>query len=122
MSLCATLSRGAVSLCATLCGGVASLGAALSLGRRGMLPLVSHDGGAVPSSVSCRSARVLALHAGRAEVAVVVVVVVGVAVGAVAVMMGAAVGAVAGVAWSAGWGSRCSLCGVESSLAPQAES
>ena len=59
-------------------------------------------GGAVPSSVSCRSAWVLALHARGAKVAVVVVVVVGVAVGAVAVVMGAAVGAVAGVAWSAG--------------------
>ena len=84
--------------------------------------MASHDGGAVPSSVSCRSARVLALHARGAEVAVVDVVVVGVAVGAVAVVMGAAVGAVADVAWSAGWGSRGSSCGVESSLAPRAES
>ena len=114
--------RGVASLCATLRGGAASLGAALLLGCRGTLPLASHDGGAVLSSVSCRSARVLALHACEAEVAVVVVVVVGVAVGAVTVVMGAPVGAVAGVAWSAGWGSRGSLCGVESSLAPRAES
>ena len=78
----------------------------------------SHDEGAVPSSVSCGSARVLALYACGVEV----VVVVGVAVGAVAVVMGAAVGAVAGVAWSVGWGSRGSSCGVESSLAPRAES
>ena len=97
----------------------------------------SHDEGAVPSSpyegvlqslscgasVSCGSARVLALHARGAEV----VVVVDVAVGAVAVVMGVAVGAVAGVARRAGWGlwrgSSCgSSCGVESSLAPRAES
>ena len=137
-SLGATLRGGVASLDATLRGGAASLGAALSLGRRGTIPSASHDGGAVPSSgvalckcmmpplsydegavpssswgasVSCGSARVLALHARGAEVAVVVVVVVGVAVGAVA-----------GVAWSAGWGSRGSLCGVESSLAPCAES
>ena len=114
-SLCATLRSGAVSLCAmlrggaaslyatlrwsaaslfaTFHGGAASLAAALSLGRRGTLPLASHDGGAVPSSVSCRSARVLALHACGAEVAVMDVVVVVVAVGAVVV-----------VAWIAGWG------------------
>ena len=76
----------------------------------------------MPSSVSCRNARVLALHARGAEVAVVVVVMVGVAVGAFAVVMGAAVGAVAGVVWSTGWGSRCFLCGVESSLALRSES
>ena len=79
---------------------------------------MSLDEGAVLSSVSCGGARVLALHARGA----VVVVVMGVAIGAVAVVMGAAVGAVAGVAWSAGWGSRGSSCGVESSLAPRAES
>ena len=60
----------------------------------------------------------LALHARGA----VVVVVMGVAIGAVAIVMGAAVGAVAGVAWSGGRGSRGSLCGVESPLAPLAES
>ena len=139
-SLRATLRGGAASLRATLRGSAASLGAALSLGRRGTIPSASHDGGAVPSSgvalclcvmppssygeravpssscgasVSCGGARVLALHARGA------VVVVGIAVGAVAVVMGVAV---AGVARSAGWGSRGSSCGVESSLAPLAES
>ena len=99
-----------------------------------MIPPSSYDEGAVPSSscgasVSCCSARVLALHARGAGVAVVVgvavsavAVVMVAAVGAVAVVKGAAVGAVAGVAWSAGWGSRGSSCGVESSLAPLAES
>ena len=66
----------------------------------------SHDEGAVPSSVSCGSARVLALYARGVEVVVVV---------------GLAVGVVADVAWSAGWGSQGSSCGVESSLAPRAE-
>ena len=108
-----------------------------------MTPPLSHDEGAVPSShdkgavpslcwgasVSCGSARVLALYARGAEVAVVVgvavgavAVVVGVAVGAVAVVMGVAVSAVPGVARSAGWGSLGSSCGVESSLAPRTES
>ena len=112
------LRGGAASLCATLRGGAALLGAALSQGRRGTLPLASHDRGIEPSSVSCHSARVLSLHARW----VVVVVVMGVAVGAVAVVMGVVVGAVAGVARSAAWGSRGSSCGVESSLAPLAES
>ena len=104
-----TMPRGgAASLCATLRGGEASQGAVLSLGRRGMIPLASHDEGAVPYSwgvsVSCGSARVLALHSCGAEVAVVVDV---------------AVGAGAGVA-NGVW--RGSLCGVESSLAPRVES
>ena len=73
------------------------------------MPPSSHDKGAVLSlgrgaSVSCGSARVLAPHVRGAEVAV---------------MMGVAVGAGAGVASGV---SRGSLCGVESSLAPQAES
>ena len=142
-SLCATLRGGTASLCAMLRGGVASLGAALSLGRRGTIPAVSydgsivplpcaarckcmkplssrdegavplsHNGGAAPSSVLCGSARVQVLYARGAEVVVVVAV---------------AVGAVAGVARSAGRGlwraSSCgSSCGVESSLAPRAES
>ena len=76
------------------------------------------------ASVSCGSARVLALHARGAVVVVgvavgAVAVVVDIAVGAVAVLMGVAV---AGVTRSAGWGSRGSSCGVESSLAPRAES
>ena len=79
---------------------------------------MSLDEGAVPSSVSCGGARVLALHARGA----VVVVVMGVAIGAVTVVMGAAVGVVAVVAWSGGWGSRGSLCVVESSVALLAES
>ena len=113
-SLCATLRGGAASLCATLRGGAVSVGAALS---KCIKPLSSHDEGAVPSShdecavpssLSCGSARVLALYARGAEVVVVV---------------GIAVGAVAGVARSAGWGLwRGSSCGVESSLAPLAES
>ena len=94
-------------------GAVPSSGATLSLGRRGTIPPASHDEGTVLShgwgaSVSYGSARVLALHARGAEVAVV---------------MGVAVGAVAGVAGSAGWGLwRGSSCGVESSLASWAES
>ena len=87
-----------------------SSGIALSLGRRGAIPPAAHDEGTVPSSdvalckcmmppsshdegavlslgwgasVSCGNARVLALHARGAEVAVVV----GVAIGAVAVVM-----------------------------------
>ena len=59
------------------------------------------------ASVSCGSTRVLALLARGAEVVVVV---------------GVAVGEVTGMARSAGWGSQDSPCGVESSLAPQAES
>ena len=133
-SLCAMLRGGAASLYATLRGGAASLGAALSLGRRGTIPSASHDGGIVPSSgaplckcmkplssldegavpsshyegavplsVSCGSPRVLALYAHGAEVVVVV---------------GVAVGAIARVARSAGWGLwRGSSCGVASSLA-----
>ena len=68
------------------------------------MPLASYYEGTVPlssraASVSCGSARVLAMHTGGAEVAVVVMVmvVVGVAVGVVAVVMGAAMGAVVGM-------------------------
>ena len=141
LSLGAALRGGAASLGVTLRGGAALSGATLSLGCRGAILSASHDGGTVPSSgvalckcmmppsshdegavlslgwgasVSCGSARVLALHARGA--------VVGVAVGAVAVVLGVAVGAVAGVAKSAGWGSRGSSFRVESSLAPLAES
>ena len=142
-ALCSTLRRRPASLCTTLRRGAASLGAALSLGRRGMIPSTSHDGGVVPSSgatlckcmkplsshdegalpsshdggavlssVSFGSARVRALYARSAEVVIVV---------------GVAVGAVTGVArcagWGLWWGSLCgSSCGVVSSLAPCAES
>ena len=141
--LFAMLRRSELSLCALLHGGVASLDAALSLGRRGTIPSASHHGdivplsgaalfkcimplsshderavpsshdwGAVPSSVSCGSARVWVLYAQAAEVVVLV---------------GVAVGAVAGVVRSTGWGLRrgssCgSSCGVKSCLAPRAES
>ena len=112
-SLCTTLRGGAASLCATWRRGAVSLGTALSLGRRGTIPSASHDGGAVPlsgavpSSVSCGSARVLALYARGAEVVVV---------------MGVAVGAVTGVARSAAWGSWGHSYGVVSSLVPLSKS
>ena len=105
----AALRGGAALLGAALGGGVASLGATL---RGGAIPLASQDDGVLlllgwGASVSCGSAKVLALHALWVEVAVV---------------MGVSAGAVAGVARSAGWGSLSSLRGAVTSLAPRAES
>ena len=130
-NLCAKLCGAAASLCATLRGAAGSLSSALSpsVSHDGgtvplwgaalckcMVPLSSHDEGAVPSlhdedavpsSGLCGSARVLTLHACAAIVVFVI---------------GVAEGAVAGVARSAAAGWRGSSCGVELSLAPLAES
>ena len=116
--LSASHDEGAVlSLGAAWCKGMITPvshdeGAVLSSGAarcKGMITPASYDEGAVPlfgwgASVSCGSARVLASHARGTEVAVV---------------MGVAVGAGADVASGV---SRGSLCRVEASLAPQAES